>query len=83
MTDETNAECGSAVPRYKRTGRREPGVFYVDVTTFGGDARECVERLEEGSRIGLSGRLAIEQERSPQGAWEMTHAVLIDQLDFL
>jgi single-stranded DNA-binding protein len=39
-----------AVPRYARDGRREPGVVYVVVTTFGEDARECGRRLKLGSR---------------------------------
>ncbi len=72
-----------AVPRRTRNGRPEPGVVYVDVTTFGGEARECGARLSRGSRIGLSGRLEADREWSEEGAWEETHGVLIDQLDFL
>ena len=64
-----------AVPRYSRRGRREPGVVYVSVTTFGLEAQECAERLKEGSRIGLSGRLD-----SDEPEWS---GILIDQLDFL
>jgi single-stranded DNA-binding protein len=64
-----------AVPRRSRDGRREPGVVYVDVTTFGDEARECAERLSAGSRVGLSGRL---EDDPDEGA-----GVLIDQLDFL
>jgi single-stranded DNA-binding protein len=62
-----------AVPQRSRDGRREPGVVYVDVTTFGDDARECADRLSVGNRIGLSGRLEDD---------EGGH-VLIDQLDLL
>lgn len=62
-----------AVPRRSRDGRREPGVVYVDVTTFGADARACAD-LRLGSRVGLSGRL----DDDPESA-----GVLIDQLDFL
>ena len=46
-----------SVPRYTRRGIREPGVVYVDVTTFGLEARECAARLSEGSAVCLSGRL--------------------------
>ena len=63
-----------AVPRCSRDGRQEPGVVYVDVTTFGDEAEECAARLSRGSRIGLSGRLESDE---PQ--WS---GVLIDQLDF-
>ena len=71
------AECRMrlAVPRRQRDGRRDAGVVYVDVTTFGDDARECARRLQEGSRIGLSGRFD-----SDEPEWS---GVLIDQLDFL
>ena len=62
-----------AVPRRDRAGRREPGVVYVDVTTFGEEARTCAERLHEGCTVGLSGRLEDD---------EAGH-VLIDQLTFL
>lgn len=63
-----------AVPRRARDGRPEPGVVYVDVTTFGQEAQACADRLRMGSRVGLSGRL----EDDPESA-----GVLIDQLDFL
>jgi single-stranded DNA-binding protein len=62
-----------AVQRRERGGEPEPGVVYVEVTTFGRDARECAERLVGGDRVGLSGRLEPEDGRH----------VLIDQLDFL
>jgi single-stranded DNA-binding protein len=62
-----------AVRRRARGGQPEPGVVYVEVTTFGRDARECAGRLSNGDRIGLSGRLEPEDG----------HHVLIEQLDFL
>jgi single-stranded DNA-binding protein len=65
-----------AVPRHARGGAREPGVVYVFVTTFGEDARECVRRLKNGSRVGLVGRLDSDDPRESAG-------VLIDQLDYL
>lgn len=72
------AECRLrlAVPRYSRTGVREPGVVYLDATTFGLEAREHAERLSVGSEIGLSGRLDADPPDAGVG-------VLIDQLDFL
>jgi single-stranded DNA-binding protein len=64
-----------AVPRCMRTGRSEAGVVYVDVTTFGAEARECVQ-LPEGSVVGLSGRLYSDPPEQGIG-------VLIDQLDLV
>ena len=60
-----------AVPRWTREGTREPGVVYVDATTFGWEAEECAKRLTRGGAVGLCGRLDDE------------HGVLIDQLTFL
>ena len=65
-----------AVPRRSRGGRREPGVVYVDVTTFGEEARECERRLREGSRLGLAGRLDSDPPEHGIG-------ILVDQLEFL
>jgi len=65
-----------AVPRRSHDGTPEPGVVYVDVTTFGEQARECGRRLKLGSRVGLSGRLDSDDPRESAG-------VLIDQLDYL
>ena len=69
-----------AVPRHARGGRREPGVVYVAVSTFGLEARECAERLRRGDRIGLTGRIAQDRPRTPEG-WRVDHSVLIDQRD--
>lgn len=65
-----------AVPRRARDGRAEPGVVYIDVATFGEQARECGRRLKLGSRVGLAGRLDSDDPRESAG-------VRIDQLDFL
>ncbi len=71
-----------AVPRH---GGKvpEPGVVYLDVSAFGNFAHECSEKLKEGSRIGLSGRLEVDEHRTHEGVWDAAHGVLIDQLDFL
>jgi single-stranded DNA-binding protein len=74
-----------AVPRYSRGGQREPGVVYIDATTFGLQAVEHAERLSRGSRIGLAGRLDADEpvgrvDEDDEPAW---YGVVIDQLDFL
>ena len=65
-------QVGRAAIRARRD--REPGVVYVDVTTFGLEARDLAERLSEGSAVGLSGRLDDDDGSS---------LVPIDQFDFL
>lgn len=71
-----------AVPRYTQSGTREPGVVYVDVTTFGLRAQECAQRLKLGSRVGLTGRLDRD-EWFEDGERRVRYGVLIDQLDYL
>lgn len=78
---EDLCEMRIAVPRRDRAGRQQPGVVYIDVTSFGAQARTCVERLGPGDRVGLSGRLERDVYRTPEGEWQVDHAVLIDQLD--
>ena len=46
-----------AVPRRSRDGRREPGVVYVDVTTYGLEAQECAEHWLLGAVWGSRGGL--------------------------
>ncbi len=79
----TECRMRIAVPRHGPKGRPEPGVVYLDVSAFGNYAHECAEKLKEGDRIGLSGRLEVDEHRTEGGAWDAAHGVLIDQLDFL
>jgi single-stranded DNA-binding protein len=65
-----------AVPRYSGGGIREPGVVYVEASTFGLRAQDFAERLSEGSSVGLSGRLDSDPPDDGVG-------ILIDQLDLL
>lgn len=72
-----------AVPRRDERGQQLPGVVYVDVATFGLRARDCAERLRRGDRIGLTGRIEQDGNRTEDGQWLVEQAVLIDQLDFM
>jgi single-stranded DNA-binding protein len=66
-----------AVPRHARAGRRQPGVVYVVVATFGFEARDCAQQLRRGDRIGVTGRIEQDRHRTPEG-WRVDHPVLID-----
>lgn len=63
------------MPRRSRDGRVSPGVIYVEALAFGDEARECAERVRQGSRVGLSGRLDDDPPEEGIG-------ILIEQLDF-
>src|SRR3954453_22353546 len=53
-----------AVQRRGPTGEPEPGVIYIDVTTYGRQARICTEQLSAGERGG--GARGPAREESPE-----------------
>ena len=68
-----------AVPRRDRSGRRQPGVVYVECVVKDSEADDC-SRLSKGAVVGLAGRLEVDREHTGEG-WRETHTVLVDQLD--
>ncbi|MEA2474870.1 MAG: Single-strand binding protein family [Thermoleophilaceae bacterium] len=72
-----------AVPRVARGGGREPGVVYVEVTTSGWQAREIHEALAVGARVGVAGRIALEEWVDPGGQRRSRYEVMADQLELL
>lgn len=83
--DRSGPQCVMrlAVPRRTPDGAPDPGVVYVLVAVSGSPARDCAERLEAGSRVGLSGRLDWDLSRALEESLDGAHIVLVDQLDFL
>ena len=73
-----------AVPRRGPGGELHPGVIYVDVATFGHQARTCANELAAGGRVGISG--SLEREDTDDGPrrsrWEV-HAHQVDLVDFV
>jgi single-strand DNA-binding protein len=72
-----------AVPRVAATGLREPGLVYVEVVVGGLRAHELLESVRVGSRIGVSGRLELDEWTDPDGAAQSRYEVLADQLEVL
>jgi single-strand DNA-binding protein len=72
-----------AVPRVARGGMREPGVVYVEVTTSGWQAREIHDALLVGARIGVAGRIELDEWITPEGERVSRHEVMADQLELL
>ena len=73
-----------AVQRRGPTGDPEPGVIYIDVTSYGRRARECATELSAGARVGIAGRLERDDSLDARGPrrsrWEV-HAYQVDFLD--
>jgi single-strand DNA-binding protein len=72
-----------AVPRVARGGRREPGVVYVEVTTSGPRAHEVYGALAVGGRVGVTGRIVLDEWVTPQGERRSRYEVMADQLELL
>jgi single-strand DNA-binding protein len=73
-----------AVQRRGPAGDPEPGVIYIDVTSYGHQARTCAEELSAGKRVGVAGRLERDDSLDSRGPrrsrWEV-HAYQVDLLD--
>jgi single-strand DNA-binding protein len=73
-----------AVQRRGPTGDPEPGVIYIDVTTYGHQARACANELSAGRRVGVAGRLERDDSLDGRGPrrsrWEV-HAYQVDLID--
>jgi single-strand DNA-binding protein len=72
-----------AVPRFARGGMREPGVVYMEVTSSGWQAHEIHEALVVGGRVGVTGRLALEEWIDEDGRRRSRYEVMADQLEIL
>jgi single-strand DNA-binding protein len=72
-----------AVPRVGRGGVREPGVVYVEVTTSGWGAHEVHDALTVGGRIGVTGRIELDEWVTPEGERRSRYEVMADQLEVL
>ena len=72
-----------AVPRVARGGFREPGVVYVEVTTSGWQAREVHARVQVGARIGVAGRIELDEWITDEGERRSRYEVMADQLELL
>jgi single-strand DNA-binding protein len=72
-----------AVPRVARGGMREPGVVYMEVTSSGWQAHEIHEALVVGGRVGVTGRIALEEWTDEDGRRRSRYEVMADQLEIL
>jgi single-strand DNA-binding protein len=72
-----------AVPRIGEAGLREPGLVYVEVVATGLRAHDVVRDARAGARIGVSGRLELDEWTEPDGERRTRYEVMADQLELL
>ena len=72
-----------AVPRIGAAGLREPGLVYVEVVATGLRAHDVVEVARAGARIGVSGRLELDEWKEAGGERRSRYEVMADQIEVL
>ena len=72
-----------AIPRVGTAGMREPGLVYVEVVATGLRAADLAQRLVAGMRVGVSGRLELDEWTDPDGVPRSRYEVMADQLEVL
>jgi single-strand DNA-binding protein len=71
------------VPRVGEAGLPEPGLVYVEVVATGLRAHDLLATVASGVRVGVSGRLELDQWTDPGGQRHTRYEVLADQLEVL
>ncbi len=72
-----------AVPRRRGNGGEDRGAVFIDVTTFGRLAANCAEHLAKGRRVGIRGRLELDEWQAKDGSPRRRHKVIAEQVEFL
>ena len=72
-----------AVPRIGVAGLREPGLVYVEVVATGLRAHDIAREARAGVRVGVSGRLELDEWTEPGGEHVTRYEVMADQLELL
>jgi single stranded DNA-binding protein len=72
-----------AIPRIGTAGLREPGLVYVDVVATGLRAHDLAEGVRSGMRVGVSGRLELDEWTAPAGELRSRYEVMADQIEVL
>ena len=72
-----------AIPRIGTGGLREPGLVYVEVVATGLRAHDLVETARAGMRVGVSGRLELDEWTDGDGERRSRYEVMADQLELL
>ena len=77
--------CDMRLAVQRRRGRdgEDRGAVFIDVTAFQGLAKTCGQRLSKGSRIGVQGRLELDEWETQDGSPRRRHKVVAEQVEFL
>jgi single-strand DNA-binding protein len=77
--------CDMRIAVQRRRGRNgeDRGAVFIDVSTFGAQAQSCAQYLHKGKRVGVHGRLELDEWEAEGGGTRRRHKVVADQVEFL
>lgn len=67
----------------KQDGSMGENVCFVDLTFFGKTAEIANQYLSKGSKVGISGKLKLDQWADQQGAKRSKHSVTVEVMEML
>ena len=67
----------------KQDGTIGENVLFIDVTFFGRSAEVANQYLQKGSKVGISGKLKLDQWTDQQGTKRSKHSVTVESMEML
>ena len=67
----------------KQDGSMGENVLFIDLTFFGRSAEVANQYLQKGSKVGISGKLKLDQWTDQQGTKRSKHSVTVESMEML
>lgn len=67
----------------KQDGSMGENVLFIDLTFFGKSAETANKYLQKGSKVGISGKLKLDQWTDQQGVKRSKHSVTVEIMEML
>lgn len=67
----------------KQDGSIGENVLFIDLTFFGKSAETANKYLQKGSKVGISGKLKLDQWTDQQGVKRSKHSVTVESMEML
>ena len=67
----------------KQDGSQGENVLFIDLTFFGKSAETANQYLQKGSKVGISGKLKLDQWTDQQGGKRSKYSVTVESMEML
>lgn len=67
----------------KQDGTMGENVLFIDLTFFGKSAETANQYLQKGHKVGISGKLKLDQWTDQQGVKRSKHSVTVESMEML